>query len=383
VLLPTTMVGSWPRPLWMRGGVIRESVEGLDYLDMHQRSLYEGAVRLCVKDQELAGLDLVTDGNQYFQGETPYDKIQMLLVPLRLQGFRAYGPPGAVAGMEHYFRPMVAEKIRWVRPIFGPVLKAMKLATDAPFKININSGPAAVANWCDDQFYGDPEALRSDVAEAFKKELRWLADHGAQYIQLTEQSVLASGGRDLSAVDLMNRAAEGVRAHLVWHMCYGNAREFDSLYPQIDATSLAGLFDGEQPIDWAEIHMEAARPGMSEMGTLSRWIDRGGSQLGIGVIEVMNPHVEPTRGGGAADQVGPGVRHAGPARGQHGLRAVPASARPGLSQAAQSRGRNPHRPPGTGSRRRREGLVSTASPVRARTRPAPHAVPRRDKHPCV
>jgi 5-methyltetrahydropteroyltriglutamate--homocysteine methyltransferase len=234
----------------------------------------------------------VTDGNQYFQGETPYDKIQILLVPLRLQGFRAYGPPGTVPGMEHYFRPVVAEKIRWIRPIFGPVLTAMKRATGGPFKININSGPATVASWCDDQYYGDLDALRLDVAKAFNQELRWLADNGAQFIQLTEQSFIASGGRDIWTVELMNRAAEGVRAHLTWHMCYGNAREFDSLYPRIDATSLNRLFASDQPINWAEIHMETARPGMSEMDILSRWIERGGNHLGIGVIEVMNAHVE-------------------------------------------------------------------------------------------
>ena len=83
ILLPTTMVGSWPRPLWLRGAVLRESVNDLDYVDAHRRTLYEDAVRLCVKDQDLAGLDIVTDGNQYFQGETPYDKIQMLLVFFR------------------------------------------------------------------------------------------------------------------------------------------------------------------------------------------------------------------------------------------------------------------------------------------------------------
>ncbi len=292
VMLPTTMVGSWPRPLWLRGGVIRESVADLDYLDMYQRALYEDAVRLCVKDQDLAGLDIVTDGNQYFQGETPYDKIQMLLVPLRLAGFRAYGPAGNVAGMEHYFRPVVADKIRWIRPIFGPVLDAMKLATDKPFKININSGPATVASWCEDLYYGDAQALRNDVADAFNRELRWLAGHGAGYIQLTEQTYIASGGRDEWAVEVMNRAAEGVDAHLTWHMCYGNAREFDTLYPGVNASCLGQLFKSGQAIDWSEIHLETARPAMIEMPTLRTWIDGGGATLGIGVIEVMNPHVE-------------------------------------------------------------------------------------------
>jgi 5-methyltetrahydropteroyltriglutamate--homocysteine methyltransferase len=303
VLLPTTMVGSWPRPLWLRGGVIRESVQDLDYVDMYQRTLYEDSVRLCVKDQDLAGLDIVTDGNQYFEGETPYDKIQILFVPLRLAGFRAHGPPGSVVGMEHYFRPVVAEKIRWIRPIFGPVLQAIKLATHKPFKININSGPATVASWCEDQFYGDAQALRADIADAFNRELRWLADHGAAFIQLTEQAYIASEGRDEWAVEMMNRAARDVPAHLTWHMCYGNTRQFDSVYPEVNASCLAELFKSAQAVDWTEIHLETARPQMAELPTLRTWTDRGGdATLGIGVIEVMNPHVE------AAEEVAARIR---------------------------------------------------------------------------
>lgn len=292
VLLPTTMVGSWPRPLWLRGAVLRESVHDLDYADAYQRTLYEDAVRLCVKDQDLAGLDVVTDGNQYFQGETRYDKIQMLLVPLRLEGFRPYGPPGFVPGMEHYFRPIVHDEIRWVRPIFAPALEAMKQATDKPIKININSGPAFVSTWCDDQYYGDTEALRSDVSDAFNLELRWLADHGASVIQLTEPSYLWSNGHDDWTVRMMERAARGVQAHLTWHMCYGNAREFDCLYPEVDAVALKDLLHSGDTSGWTEIHMETARPAMVEMPILADWATFPGKYLGIGVIEVMNPHVE-------------------------------------------------------------------------------------------
>lgn len=304
VLLPTTMVGSWPRPLWLRGAVLRESVTDLDYVDAYQRTLYEDAVRLCVKDQDLAGIDIVADGNQYFQGETPYDKIQLLLVPLRLQGFLAYGPPGLTPGMEHYFRPIVADKIRWVRPIFGAALQAMQQATDKPIKININSGPAFVATWCEDNYYGDPEALRADVADAFNAELRWLAEHGASVIQLTEQSYLWSSGRDDWVVDMMNRAARGVDAHLTWHMCYGNAREFDCVYPEVDALSLRDLLKSDRAVDWTEIHMETARPHMAEMDVLSGWVDRAGKHLGVGVIEVMSPHVE------SPDEVAERIRRA-------------------------------------------------------------------------
>jgi 5-methyltetrahydropteroyltriglutamate--homocysteine methyltransferase len=292
VLLPTTMVGSWPRPLWLRGAVLRESVHDLDYVDMHQRTLYEDAVRLCVKDQDLAGLDIVADGNQYFQGETRYDKIQWLLVHLRLQGFRPYGPPGPTPGMEHYFRPIVHDRIRWVRPIFGAALEAVRRSTDKPVKLNINSGPAFLAGWCEDQYYGDLHALRGDIADALNTELRWLADHGADVIQLTEQAYLWSGGKDEEAIELMNRVARGVDAHLTWHMCYGNARELGSLYPDFEAAMLGGLFDPDVAVCWSELHMETARPQMAEVEVLARWADRDGAYLGVGVVEAMNPRVE-------------------------------------------------------------------------------------------
>ncbi len=292
VLLPTTMVGSWPRPLWLRGGVLRESVRDVDYVDMHQRTLYEDAVRLCVKDQDLAGLDIVTDGNQYFQGETPYDKVQMTLFPLRLNGFRPYGPTGEAPGTEGYFRPVVADKVAWVRPVLGPVLAAVKLATDKPFKVNINSGPATVASWCEDQYYGDVTALRADVADAFNAELRWLAAQGADVVQVTEQALLASQGRDEWVLEMMARAARGVDARLVWHMCYGNARGQDSAYPATNAQCLEKLFASGGPPGWTELHLETARPGMAEVELLAGWLQRPGTSLGIGVVEVLNPHVE-------------------------------------------------------------------------------------------
>jgi 5-methyltetrahydropteroyltriglutamate--homocysteine methyltransferase len=304
VLLPTTMVGSWPRPLWLRGGVLRESAYDVDFADMFQRTLFEDAVRLCVKDQDLAGLDIVTDGNQYFQGETPYDKIQMLLVPLRLHGFRGYGPPGEVPGMEQYFRPVVHDKVRWVRPVLGPVSRALRLATDKPFKININAGPATVATWCEDQYYGDATTLRADVADAFNRELRWLADQGAPFVQLTEQAYLASAGREDWVVEMMDRAAYGVDAHLTWHMCYGNARDIDCLYPEVNAACLGPLFATGRPTGWAEVHLETARTAMAEMQVLRGWVRRPDTVLGIGVVEAMNPHVE------TADEVADRIRTA-------------------------------------------------------------------------
>ena len=109
---------------------------------------------------------------------------------------------------------------------------------------------------------------------------------------MTEQAYLASEGRDGWVLDLMARAARDVDAHLVWHMCYGNARGQDSAFPATNARCLEKLFGSGGPAGWNEIHLETARPGMVEVELLAGWTDRPERQLGIGVIEVLDPHVE-------------------------------------------------------------------------------------------
>ena len=60
-LLPTTMVGSYPRPNWFT-----HQLDGRDLLEafkvIHHAEAYEDATRTVIKDQELAGLDILADG---------------------------------------------------------------------------------------------------------------------------------------------------------------------------------------------------------------------------------------------------------------------------------------------------------------------------------
>ena len=64
-LLPTTMVGSYPRPAWFT-----HQLEGRDILEafkvIHHKEAFEDAVGVVLHDQELAGLDILTDGQMWF-----------------------------------------------------------------------------------------------------------------------------------------------------------------------------------------------------------------------------------------------------------------------------------------------------------------------------
>jgi len=297
VILPTTMVGSWPRPPWMQGKVFG-GVCDEDYVDMTARRNYEDAVKLCIKEQDLAGLDIVTDGNQYFEGETGYDKDSLFhFAPMRLKGFQGWGPPIEFPGIEHYYLPTVVGKIEWVRPIFGPVLEAAKKATHKPIKINLNTGPALIAGFCKDEYYNDFGALVNDLAVAFNHELKWLSENGADIIQLTEVTYLwfsgLTGEKPTWALDAYDKMLEGVGAHTTWHNCYGNAIEFPPvLLPKGGASHLRELFEQGRPIHYDEIHIECCRGDYFELDDFEKWVSQEGKTFGIGVVQATRFQVE-------------------------------------------------------------------------------------------
>lgn len=63
--LPVTMVGSYPRPLWYKHQLHGQDIQHAFKLEEHAQA-YEDATAACIRDQEEAGLDIVADGQMYF-----------------------------------------------------------------------------------------------------------------------------------------------------------------------------------------------------------------------------------------------------------------------------------------------------------------------------
>ena len=64
-ILPTTMVGSYPRPHWFRHQLLGRDVR-VAFKEVQHEEAYTDAVATVIRDQEEAGLDIVTDGNMWY-----------------------------------------------------------------------------------------------------------------------------------------------------------------------------------------------------------------------------------------------------------------------------------------------------------------------------
>jgi methionine synthase II (cobalamin-independent) len=290
LLMPTTIVGAYPRPLFMQGlKVFGWGVEAPEFPSYWVRETFHDAIALVTKDMLEAGLDIVTDGQQHYETETAYEFSELHhYVPSRLEGYRPYGDPiPGDSGDTPVYKPTVAGDVRWVRPIAKPIAEAVRAATDAPFKHNLGWGPVVLSDLSTDEHYRDQRALAMDLARALNAEMKDLAARGVDMIQIAEP--LGFYDSEPWMAEAINVAFEGVDAYRVVHICYV-LNEGQSAIGEPQASRLMPLLRG---LDCEQIHLQQAARDFAEVSHLKEWPE--GKDLGIGVIDVQRSPAESPR----------------------------------------------------------------------------------------
>lgn len=287
VLLPTTIVGAYPRPLFMSGlRVFQPGVRQQEFPSYWMRENYFDAVALVTKEMLDAGLDIVTDGQQHYETETAYEFSELHhYVAGRLEGYLPYGEdiPGD-EGPTPVFKPTAEGPVRWVRPIAKPVAEAVRAATDAPFKHNLGWGPVALSDLSTDVHYKDRKALAFDLARALNQEMKDLAGRGVDMIQLAEP--LGFYDNESWMAEAINIAFEGVPAYRVIHICYV-LNEGQSGIGEPQAARLLPLL---RELDCEQVHLQQAARDFAEVEHFRGWPED--KDLGVGVIHVQRTVAE-------------------------------------------------------------------------------------------
>jgi 5-methyltetrahydropteroyltriglutamate--homocysteine methyltransferase len=284
VLLPTSAVSAFPRPHWLQGRILGSLSEPV-YRSHQLRVAYEDASKLCAAEQERAGLDILTDGAQYYEWEAPGFQLEPIFhfIPENLGGIKPYGPPGDGAKYKPFYKASVTDEITWVRPIFESVVTAMQGATQKPFKVAF-LGPAQQSVIVDDQYYHDPVALAQAIASAMNKELKYLQSIGLEAVQLID--VLPPYTQEMWQIEVQETLFEGIDMTKFWHVCYGSVDGQGDVFEE-KATVMMPLFEAS-PCD--VIHIEMCNRGFAELDAYRDF--PSDKVLGVGVVNAKNTQVE-------------------------------------------------------------------------------------------
>ena len=218
-MLKTTITGSLPRPAWLAEPGKHQFKEWSIPPDLIAEAQND-AVRLAIADQEEAGLDIVTDGEQrrrhyiwgFIEGLTGIDT--ETLGEKQTRGGRYRKEPIPVA--------RIVGDITRPRPILVDGLRFAKAHTRKPVKVTL-PGPMTIVDTLLDEHYGEGEAtLAKRFAEVLNAEALDLQAAGADIIQFDEPcfNIYVERVADWGIATL-ERCLEGLACTTAAHICYG------------------------------------------------------------------------------------------------------------------------------------------------------------------
>jgi len=309
LIMPTTITGSLPRPSWYTENLQLKSF--LDAMVISRfREQYVDALSVYLREQEVAGLDIVTDGDCRFdqdvggQSWTSYP-------PHHMSGFDATHPKLAKVGaggigfprghiLHDYLEARVMPRI--VGPLgpgemqYAEIWKAAQRLTAKPVKFGTVT-PELVAFAVQDEHYKDLPSRIMAMSDAFNQELHDLADAGCPIIQMEEPQIhlLAARGYKDPVINpefmlkVFNNTVKGLRAKTeVWcHTCWGNPsqqRMFATVQSYKPALELLNQVDADV------ITFEMASSQCADLEDVGKHITS--MKVGIGAIDHHTLQVE-------------------------------------------------------------------------------------------
>jgi 5-methyltetrahydropteroyltriglutamate--homocysteine methyltransferase len=274
--LPTTVVGSYSVPEWLER--LKTEYYQRRISAAHLGEIYEVAIKAAVKDQEMAGIDIVSDGELRRDNDIDYFLARVPGVHIAQRAKSDY--------YDYYEAEVAAPLPDDDKTSLGLAadFAFTRTLTDRPIKFSF-TGPFSLSRRIADTAYTDPADLVRALARRLNAEARLLAGAGATLLQIDEPYLAGYPEQAELAIEAVNIVTDGIPATWALHVCYGNryARpswegHYDFLFPAV----LAARVD--------QLVLEFARKGLEDLHLIKEhdWH----SSLGLGVIDVKSATVE-------------------------------------------------------------------------------------------
>jgi 5-methyltetrahydropteroyltriglutamate--homocysteine methyltransferase len=280
MLLPTTVIGSYSFPKWLER--VRELGNQGILTPEQVEEAHDNAVKSVIKDQEMAGVEIITDGE--IRRET-----MVYFFSKRIHGFdfehAKMIPIGNLDPSIQMPDPVIVEKVRWKQSLNMDVhFKFLKEFAVTRTKVCV-TGPHMLAKRATNEFYKNEKELVFDLADILNKELKGLVAAGCDFIQIDEP-VWVGYPQDMPwLVESFNRLVEGVQAKIAVHVCYGNYR-----LKKLFKGQYAELFPALLDVNASQLCLEFAVSDGVGLELFKQF--KTDKEVAVGVIDVKDERVE-------------------------------------------------------------------------------------------
>ncbi len=237
-ILPTTMVGSYPRPDWYDYQLLGRDVR-VAFKHVGHAEAYNDATQAVIHDQEEAGLDIVTDGQMSYDDYVGVIGSFCWYMYERIDGFEDAKEehPSAVGAATRTKEVELLDDWGGVRNT-GPVERGpirltdlYKVATryaNKPVKVSVGAGPVNLAWHVYFEHYEGPRelsyALAPDLQRGDEGPGRGRGDLPADRGSRSVAAAVHDDEKDYEWIaDVIAQCVDGVDAKIAWHFCFGNA----------------------------------------------------------------------------------------------------------------------------------------------------------------
>jgi 5-methyltetrahydropteroyltriglutamate--homocysteine methyltransferase len=213
-MLFTTIAGSLPKPAWLAAPEMLWAPWRLPDAELAEGQ--RDAALIALKEQEAAGIDIVTDGEQFRQHFVHgflekldgIDWSRRVTMGIRADRYKAEVP--IVVGPVGRRIPVHLDEVRWARA-----------HTDRRLKFTL-PGPMTIVDTLADEHYGDRERLAMEFARLINEEARDLVAAGLDVLQLDEPAFnVYLDDVEHWGIAALHRAIEGLTCRTAVHICYG------------------------------------------------------------------------------------------------------------------------------------------------------------------
>ncbi len=224
-LFPVTIVGSYPQPDWL---IDRDKLGHQMPPRVREQALWrvapewleqaqDDATLLAIRDQELAGVDILTDGEM--RRESYSNRFATALEGIDLDN------PGQILSRSgnSVTVPRIVGKIRRKHAVQVRDVHFLRANTGRKIKITV-PGPFTMSRQAQNVFYGTIEEMAMDYAAAVNEEIHDLFAAGADVVQIDEPWMEANPVEARQyGLGALRRALKGVHGTTALHICFGYA----------------------------------------------------------------------------------------------------------------------------------------------------------------